>query len=935
MADGAGRRWQDEVEPELRPSLIQQTVAKIDELFRAKEESPPEGLYEDVANVENEAFMTAKDKIDYLRRVSYMLSRCRNQAQLQAAARRQQQMEMMHQIQLANTVQAIHGCNPSFTAVPQAVPMMASPSRPTFQSPNQHMAHPFASNMQINVNQGPSDMMPMLYHTFNSQPAMVAPMAQSVGQQPIVMQSDNQHPVMQLQPTNIAQCHWENMAQLQGQPIAQPNGHQSYLLSQNVCAYAQHLQPTVQQQYFWINQQPVGLQRYQMLGANVAKTNDGYSGGWNNQQNAGWASGIQSPSTACEQVELKRQTNMESQLMPPAERQITINQQSNAHCPSPQSQARMESAREVDWREEMVQQIKSLKDAYFLELVELDQNFVLQRLTEEQFKSLPREKVDTYNQMLQKKCYISHVLEFLQLKKSLETYRGKLPVYKKAIHLLLGQGKRKANAEMNTGQESKSCPRQSPPETINLTADKAPFTGGKSYQQKLSADESIDQVRQNVVTTPSVEKKTDSKQLQEVKGPCFSIKSPGALQSSPITDVGLSCVLSLTDKSGVASPNALLKSRSQSSISHPVVIAVASPCLSTKSTLTSTVDKLGFVAGASSCSSVKSASPSAIAKSGILPVASPSDGDSSSLLHNNGAVNCCNLTPDPPCQTHTPAGQAEDQEHGGAETPVAKRPIDRLVAAVLSSSPAVLRSSVNLIESALREMDSVPSRIQSNSKMKRIFCVTSASELPTFGSTDGSTVTFEFDASDSALSSNRSVKRQKTQNTKDALLDETEAVNSRLIDTVISITSDDREDGARTMTLVKLSYTAVSLAPSLKLHFATTGNLQPLVMPMTLLIPADYPRSSPVIVEDEGDAQLRTKFSCISVVVDAAFRRELHNLQEPRSLKETAMVWDSCVRRAITEYAYLLGGGTLSSSIEHVRVGSAQEKRGTHAHMWD
>lgn len=40
-------------------------VAKIDELFRAKEESPPEGLYEDVANVENEAFMTAKDKVRY------------------------------------------------------------------------------------------------------------------------------------------------------------------------------------------------------------------------------------------------------------------------------------------------------------------------------------------------------------------------------------------------------------------------------------------------------------------------------------------------------------------------------------------------------------------------------------------------------------------------------------------------------------------------------------------------------------------------------------------------------------------------------------------------------------------------------------------------------------------------------------------------------
>lgn len=210
-----------------------------------------------------------------------------------------------------------------------------------------------------------------------------------------------------------------------------------------------------------------------------------------------------------------------------------------------------------------------------------------------------------------------------------------------------------------------------------------------------------------------------------------------------------------------------------------------------------------------------------------------------------------------------------------------------LVFQVISSSPVVLHSSVNLIKSALREMDSVPLRTGSSNKIKRIYDVESPSESPTVSSMDGSTVTFEVDVSDSASSSRYgSVKRQKTQvtlqfpgiaaqfciflqcnslnfslqYTRVALLDEIEAVNSRLIDTVISITSDAREDGTTSCngtTVVKLSYTAVSLAPSLKSQLATSGNLQPLMMPMTLLIPADYPRSSPVIMDNEGDAQIR------------------------------------------------------------------------------
>ncbi|KAJ1254421.1 hypothetical protein BS78_06G013000 [Paspalum vaginatum] len=198
------------------------------------------------------------------------------------------------------------------------------------------------------------------------------------------------------------------------------------------------------------------------------------------------------------------------------------------------------------------------------------------------------------------------------------------------------------------------------------------------------------------------------------------------------------------------------------------------------------------------------------------------------------------------------------------------------------------------MKSALSDMDSVP-LIRIGSKC--------AYNVRSLGSTDGSLY--------------RHLKRQKTQNAKDALLDEIAATNSILIDTLISVTSDDRAHGTAScngLTLVKLSYTGVSLSPGLKSHFATSG-FQPLVVPTTLLIPADYPKSSPVIMDNEGDAQLRTKLNCISVAVDEAFRLALRYLKEPRSLNETARAWDSCVRRTIKEYVSRLGGATLTSNL--------------------
>lgn len=80
-----------------------------------------------------------------------------------------------------------------------------------------------------------------------------------------------------------------------------------------------------------------------------------------------------------------------------------------------------------------------------------------------------------------------------------------------------------------------------------------------------------------------------------------------------------------------------------------------------------------------------------------------------------------------------------------------------------SSSPAAVRSAAKLMKLAVIDMDSVPLPIGPNNKMKRVYAVTSTSESPTLSSTDGSTVTFEFNASDAASSGYHSGKRQKPQ----------------------------------------------------------------------------------------------------------------------------------------------------------------------------
>uniref|UniRef100_A0A0E0ML16 ARC105/Med15 mediator subunit C-terminal domain-containing protein n=1 Tax=Oryza punctata TaxID=4537 RepID=A0A0E0ML16_ORYPU len=145
-------------------------------------------------------------------------------------------------------------------------------------------------------------------------------------------------------------------------------------------------------------------------------------------------------------------------------------------------------------------------------------------------------------------------------------------------------------------------------------------------------------------------------------------------------------------------------------------------------------------------------------------------------------------------------------------------------------------------------------------------------------------------------------KRQKEQSVDIALSYEINLINAELFDTVIRI--DSHRDGG---TVIKFSYTAVSLARDMELPFTAYG-ASPL-KPAKLFVPADYPRSSPVLCinDDDGDEQHQGMYSVISGIVDKAFRRALRKLPVPMSIRDMARQWGISVRTVMS------GGGTFST----------------------
>ncbi|KAM0858079.1 hypothetical protein ACQ4PT_048047 [Festuca glaucescens] len=879
---GSRRHWLAE-DPGFRSGMLRKLTTRLTPYFEPRYDPYSQEAQRFVSKFEEEAFSGANSKVEYMRNISnkLLLFEKRRSEEIQ------RRMQSRSQLQRTNAPQALQGGNSS--VMPEAV-MMASP-RPTSQpmtpkTPelvgNQHMDYPCTPNMHIEIEKKHPDMMAIRDRCLNFQPytglATIGPGVQP-SLRPMQLgasQSQSQYPSKQLQAINFVGCSPTSVSK----PAIQPNSQQNRLLGKNDSANGRQQLTRMNQQTLGANQQEMDLQRYHILGAQQAdasKMQVGQLGGKNKQQDSRLTDLLHSQFKASEPEHMTRTLQ-----------QISGAQQSTFVCQNSQIPATIGSAREYDLIEKMYCQIKSWKDAYYLQIVELEERVGVPVLTEEQLLSLPRSKANSYRQRAGLKKQIRKILNFLQLRKSdvHEGLRLEFTKYEKYIHNLVDFIKRtKAHdGKMNIGYQLQNCAQQSA--VINLTENVSPITGDKSRQQKQPADASILQSRQTTTArTSPAHQHNNCSHLLGITSPS-SISSPGSLQSWSTS------MLEYLTPSPVAKPG----------------VAPDSPCAPVMSTFSKDVDSI-----------------------------------SDFLLHDNAAApppkaNSSNhVTPTKPMsasslQTEIAAGQAEDQVRGRDGTSVTKKPIDSLIDAMRSSSPAALRSSSNSIWSVLSISDIVPpgkigtildcksSQQQqfggSNTvnKMKRVFNNTaSCSESLLAGSFDSSCMSFECDASDSGSSSEISIKRQKTMNANDALLEEIKSINSTLIDTVISMSGDCETDGVASCgggTTLKLSYNAVSISPAVISLFATSETS--LVFPAKLFVPPDYPSSSPVLINDGGDEVLRKNSSAISVSLDLAFRHVLADLPEPRSIKEIARAWDACVRKAVTEFAHRQGGGTVS-----------------------
>nr|AFP44686.1 hypothetical protein [Eragrostis tef] len=148
-----------------------------------------------------------------------------------------------------------------------------------------------------------------------------------------------------------------------------------------------------------------------------------------------------------------------------------------------------------------------------------------------------------------------------------------------------------------------------------------------------------------------------------------------------------------------------------------------------------------------------------------------------------------------------------------------------------------------------------------------------------------------------------------------ALVEEIQEINQQLIDTELHVCEDDAESFAATSegaegTVIKCTFTAVAVSPSLKSMFAS-AQMSP-ILPLRLLVPASYPKCSPVLLDKFPDEQRNS--DDLSTKAKSKFGILLRGLAEPMSLREIARTWDACACKVIAEYAQQTGGGSFSSS---------------------
>eukprot|EP01018_Ginkgo_biloba_P012219 Gb_25436 [translate_table: standard] len=139
--------------------------------------------------------------------------------------------------------------------------------------------------------------------------------------------------------------------------------------------------------------------------------------------------------------------------------------------------------------------------------------------------------------------------------------------------------------------------------------------------------------------------------------------------------------------------------------------------------------------------------------------------------------------------------------------------------------------------------------------------------------------------------------------------DEIQEINQGLKDTVVAISTDDNDAAeARDGIVVKIFCHIIESTPGIMYHHKSNS----VILPLHLLIPMDYPNSSPIILEKDPDEPCK-EHEDLTSKAKVKFKSALCTFAQPVLLKAMVLTWDVIARNVIAEYAHQLGGGSLST----------------------
>ncbi|XP_013445193.3 uncharacterized protein [Medicago truncatula] len=238
------------------------------------------------------------------------------------------------------------------------------------------------------------------------------------------------------------------------------------------------------------------------------------------------------------------------------------------------------------------------------------------------------------------------------------------------------------------------------------------------------------------------------------------------------------------------------------------------------------------------------------------------------------------------------------------------------------NSPEALRAEFGNIEEVVRLNDEIQpfispvGGVSEGWKMRRVFDPTPF-DTPSVSASMCNGFNQFTDAAESDM--NSLTKRRKCSQPVEIqnVLAEIKDINNRLFDCEVVIAEKENVESVVGLAsehagglLVKIMYNAVTINQNLVSHF--TSDKKSLINPLRLLIPASYPSSS-LIFLDELPLQDSEDFRDLFERAKGKLSVNLESMKQPWLIKDVARAWEGCAREAILEYAHANGGGTFTS----------------------